>query len=78
MPSSHKAGVLKLELTRVTWRLIKTWSMGPTLRVSDSEALVRTQVICLSEFPGDGDAAGYTLRITAPESWEKNANLKEC
>lgn len=52
--------------------------MGPTLRVSDSEALARIQVTCLSEFPGDGDAAGHTLRITAPESWEKNANLKEC
>ena len=52
--------------------------MGPTLRVSDSEALARIQVICLSEFPGDGDTAGHTLRITAPESWGRNANLREC
>lgn len=64
MPSSHRAEVLKLELNKARWRLIKTCSTDPTPRVSDSEDLVRTQIICLSEFPGDGDAAGHTLRTT--------------
>lgn len=51
-------GCSNLNLSEPSGSLLKhgIWALPP--RVTDSENLGRNQMVCLSEFPGDGDTAG--------------------